>query len=126
MRVLLVEDDEMLGDAVKTHVHRQGHAVDWALTRDEAEASLEAAPYDLVLLDLRLPDGSGLDILKALRAHRDGFKPAERDCQEFCAVGHDDEKERIITWLSRKNFWTSSWLDVIHPRFSARTVCWTI
>ncbi|WP_280640951.1 hypothetical protein [Sinorhizobium meliloti] len=48
------------------------------------------------------------------------------DCQEFCAVGHDDEKERIITWLSRKNFWTSSWLDVIHPRFSARTVCWTI
>ncbi|WP_234840711.1 hypothetical protein, partial [Sinorhizobium meliloti] len=34
----------------------------------------------------------------------------ERDCQEFCAVGHDDEKERIITWLSRKNFWTSSWL----------------
>ncbi len=50
----------------------------------------------------------------------------ERDCQEFCAVGHDDEKERIITWLSRKNFWTSSWLDVIHPRFSARTVCWTI
>ncbi|WP_268815672.1 hypothetical protein, partial [Sinorhizobium meliloti] len=32
------------------------------------------------------------------------------DCQEFCAVGHDDEKERIITWLSRKNFWTSSWL----------------
>ncbi|WP_210214350.1 hypothetical protein, partial [Sinorhizobium medicae] len=41
-----------------------------------------------------------------------------RDCQEFCVVGHDDEKERIITWLSRKNFWTSSWLDVIHPRFS--------
>ncbi|WP_210214054.1 hypothetical protein, partial [Sinorhizobium meliloti] len=32
-----------------------------------------------------------------------------RDCQEFCAVGHDDEKERIITWLSRKNFWTSFW-----------------
>nr|WP_268814998.1 DUF1643 domain-containing protein [Sinorhizobium meliloti] len=28
----------------------------------------------------------------------------DRDCQEFCAVGHDDEKERIITWLSRKNF----------------------
>ncbi|PLU24444.1 alpha-ketoglutarate-dependent dioxygenase AlkB, partial [Sinorhizobium medicae] len=39
-------------------------------------------------------------------------------------MGHDDEKERIITWLSRKSFWTSSWLDVIHPRFSARTVCW--
>ncbi|RVI12065.1 hypothetical protein CN200_24575, partial [Sinorhizobium meliloti] len=38
------------------------------------------------------------------------FEVVDRDCQEFCAVGHDDEKERIITWLSRKNFWTSSWL----------------
>ncbi|MQX01383.1 hypothetical protein [Sinorhizobium meliloti] len=55
-----------------------------------------------------------------------GGSSSSGDCQEFCAVGHDDEKERIITWLSRKNFWTSSWLDVIHPRFSARTVCWTI
>ena len=47
MRVLLVEDDEMLGDAVKTHVHRQGHAVDWALSCDAAEASLETAAYAL-------------------------------------------------------------------------------
>nr|WP_225040421.1 transposase [Rhizobium sp. T1473]MCA0806146.1 transposase [Rhizobium sp. T1473] len=48
----------------------------------------------------------------------------ERDCQEFCAGGHDDEKERIITWLSKKNFWTSFLRDVIRPRFSARTACW--
>lgn len=71
MRVLLVEDDELLGDAVKTYVHRQGHAVDWALSREEAEASLEAAACDLVLLDLRLPDGNGLDVLKGLRARRE-------------------------------------------------------
>ncbi|MGZ2471710.1 response regulator transcription factor, partial [Sinorhizobium medicae] len=88
MRVLLVEDDEMLGDAVKTHVHRQGHAVDWALTRDEAEASLEAAPYDLVLLDLRLPDGSGLDILKALRARRD-------EMPVIIMTAHDQVSDRI-------------------------------
>lgn len=88
MRVLLVEDDEMLGDAVKTYVVRQGHAVDWALTRDEAEASLEAAAYDLVLLDLRLPDGSGLDILKAMRARRD-------EMPVIIMTAHDQVSDRI-------------------------------
>lgn len=88
MRVLLVEDDEMLGDAVKTHVHRQGHAVDWALSRDEAEASLAAAEYDLILLDLRLPDGSGLDILKGLRAHRD-------EVPVIIMTAHDQISDRI-------------------------------
>ncbi len=71
MRVLLVEDDELLGDAVRTYVRRQGHAVDWAMTRDATEVSLAAAPYDLVLLDLRLPDGNGIDILKQMRNRRD-------------------------------------------------------
>ncbi|THV16875.1 response regulator [Rhizobium rhizophilum] len=88
MRVLLVEDDELLGDAVKTYVHRQGHAVDWALTRDEAEASLDAAAYDLVLLDLRLPDGSGLDILKGLRAKRD-------EVPVIIMTAHDQVSDRI-------------------------------
>jgi len=88
MRVLLVEDDEILGDAVKTHVHRQGHAVDWALSRDEAEASLAAATYDLVLLDLRLPDGSGLDILNALRARRD-------EMPVIIMTAHDKVSDRI-------------------------------
>jgi two-component system, OmpR family, response regulator len=88
MRVLLVEDDEMLGDAVKTHVHRQGHAVDWALSRDEAEASLGAAEYDLILLDLRLPDGSGLDILKSLRACRD-------EVPVIIMTAHDQVSDRI-------------------------------
>uniref|UniRef100_A0A7C1T8L8 Response regulator transcription factor n=1 Tax=Agrobacterium albertimagni TaxID=147266 RepID=A0A7C1T8L8_9HYPH len=88
MRVLLVEDDEMLGDAVKTHVHRQGHAVDWALSRDEAEASLGAAAYDLVLLDLRLPDGSGLAILKALRSRRD-------ETPVIIMTAHDQVSDRI-------------------------------
>lgn len=88
MRVLLIEDDEMLGDAVKTHVHRQGHAVDWALSRDEAEASLAAAAYDLVLLDLRLPDGNGLDILKGLRAKRD-------EVPVIIMTAHDQVSDRI-------------------------------
>lgn len=88
MRVLLVEDDELLGDAVKTHVHRQGHAVDWALSRQTAEESLAVTPYDLVLLDLRLPDGSGLDVLKAIRARRD-------ETPVIIMTAHDQVSDRI-------------------------------
>jgi two-component system OmpR family response regulator len=88
MRVLLVEDDEMLGDAVKTHVNRQGHAVDWTLSCDEAEASIAAATYDLILLDLRLPDGSGLDILKGLRARSD-------EVPVIIMTAHDQVSDRI-------------------------------
>ncbi|KPF45824.1 response regulator transcription factor [Rhizobium sp. G187] len=88
MRVLLVEDDDLLGDAVRTHVHRQGHAIDWSLSCDEAEASLAAANYDLVLLDLRLPDGNGLDILKGLRARRDATPV-------IIMTAHDQVSDRI-------------------------------
>jgi len=88
MRVLLVEDDELLGDAVKTHVHRQGHAVDWALSCQTAEENLAVTPYDLMLLDLRLPDGSGLDILKALRARRD-------ETPVIIMTAHDQVSDRI-------------------------------
>lgn len=88
MRVLLVEDDELLGDAVKTHIHRQGHAVDWVLSCDMAQASLDTATYDLVLLDLRLPDGSGLDILKSLRGRRDATPV-------IIMTAHDQVSDRI-------------------------------
>ncbi|SIQ95309.1 two-component system, OmpR family, response regulator [Rhizobium sp. RU35A] len=88
MRVLLVEDDELLGDAVKTHVARQGHAVDWAQNLDDAEANLAAARFDLILLDLRLPDGFGIDILKRLRARRDATPV-------IIMTAHDQVADRI-------------------------------
>jgi two-component system, OmpR family, response regulator len=88
MRVLLVEDDEVLGDAVRTYVRRQGHAVDWAMTREATEASLAAAPYDLVLLDLRLPDGNGIDILKLMRSRRDATPV-------IIMTAHDQVSDRI-------------------------------
>lgn len=67
MRVLLVEDDHVLGGAVREHVASLGHAVDWMLRKDDAEAALETVGYELVLLDLNLPDGRGLDILRDMR-----------------------------------------------------------
>lgn len=70
MRVLLIEDDRILGDAVRDHIAAEGHAVDWSRTLASAREHVAVAAYELILLDLQLPDGFGLDFLKALR--RDG------------------------------------------------------
>lgn len=71
MRVLLIEDEPGLGQAVQEHIAAAGHAVDWVLRLDDAEASLRAVDYGLVLLDLHLPDGAGLDLLRTLRRRGD-------------------------------------------------------
>jgi len=74
MRLLLVEDDAMLGSAVRAGLRQDGHAVDWVRSADEADTAWIAAgksvPYDAVVLDLGLPDGSGLDLLKRARQRR--------------------------------------------------------
>ncbi|HVI31032.1 response regulator transcription factor [Phenylobacterium sp.] len=67
MRVLLIEDDVRLGEAVRDQVAADGHATDWVQTLDEARSGVRAAAYDLLLLDLMLPDGSGLAFLSELR-----------------------------------------------------------
>ncbi|NIA71561.1 response regulator [Pelagibius litoralis] len=71
MRVLLIEDEPFLGQAVREQVAADGHAVDWVKRLDEAESALRAVDYGLLLLDLHLPDGRGLDLLKAMRRHGD-------------------------------------------------------
>jgi len=67
MRILLVEDDTMIGAAVKQGLVQANYATDWAQDADEADIALEAEHYDVVLLDLGLPDRSGLEVLKTLR-----------------------------------------------------------
>ena len=68
MRVLLVEDTAGLGEAVRDQISDDGHAVDWAQNLSFAEACINTTSYNLILLDLILPDGHGLDFLKKLRA----------------------------------------------------------
>jgi two-component system response regulator QseB len=68
MRLLLVEDDSMIGEAARQGLRQEGHAVDWVRDGKEAEAAVLAAPYDAVLLDLGLPRRDGLSLLKAWRA----------------------------------------------------------
>ncbi len=67
MRVLLVEDDGMLGEGVQRGLRHQGHAVDWVQDGLAAEAALAGEPYDVVLLDLGLPRKGGLEVLRDLR-----------------------------------------------------------
>ena len=67
MRILLIEDDYVLGEAVRDHIAADGHGVDWMRALGPAEEALATTAYDLVLLDLNLPDGHGIDLLRALR-----------------------------------------------------------
>ena len=71
MRILLIEDDTVLGAAVRDQIAAGGHSVDWVMRLDAARDAMASAAYDLVLLDLMLPDGLGLNFLKALRGRGD-------------------------------------------------------
>ncbi|RME18045.1 MAG: DNA-binding response regulator [Alphaproteobacteria bacterium] len=72
MRILLVEDDTVLGAAVRDQIGADGHPVDWVTRLDEAADHLAVADYGLILLDLMLPDGLGVRFLRKLRG--DGNK----------------------------------------------------
>ncbi len=67
MRVLLVEDDAMIGEAVQLGLRKQALAVDWVQDGLAAKAALGAGTFDLVLLDLGLPKLDGLQVLRWLR-----------------------------------------------------------
>jgi two-component system OmpR family response regulator len=71
MRILLIEDDAVLGAAVRDQIAADGQSVDWVGRLDAAGEAMAAASYDLVLLDLMLPDGRGIGFLKALRSRGD-------------------------------------------------------
>jgi two-component system OmpR family response regulator/two-component system response regulator QseB len=67
MRVLIVEDDALLGDGIQAGLKQQGFTVDWVRDGVAAEHAIEAEPYAAIVLDLGLPRRSGLDVLKRLR-----------------------------------------------------------
>ncbi|TXI24606.1 MAG: response regulator transcription factor [Roseateles sp.] len=71
MRLLLVEDDPMIGDTLREALRRQGFAADWVRDGQAADAVLASERFDAVLLDLGLPRRSGIEVLKALRARGD-------------------------------------------------------
>ena len=67
MRVLIVEDDPMIGRAVANGLQAEGYAVDWVRDGAAADLALKHGPYDLAVLDLGLPHLDGFEVLKSLR-----------------------------------------------------------
>ena len=63
----MVEDDRMIGEAIRAGLRREGFTVDWVHDANSAARVLPGEPFELVLLDLGLPGGDGLELLKALR-----------------------------------------------------------
>jgi two-component system response regulator TctD len=70
MRVLLVEDTEDVAEAIAVNFARRGHAADRTARCDAAQDALAVQDYDLVILDINLPDGSGFDLLRAMRGEK--------------------------------------------------------
>lgn len=67
MRLLLIEDDELLGDAVKTGLTQFGYIVDWLKDGEAARSALKSESFELIILDLGLPKLSGINLLQAIR-----------------------------------------------------------
>ena len=88
MRLLLVEDDTMIGEAVLDLLRAEHYAVDWVRDGALADAALRSETYDLVLLDLGLPRLDGLAVLRALRARKQRLPV-------LVATARDSVRERI-------------------------------
>jgi two-component system response regulator QseB len=73
MRILLVEDDIMIGESLGRALTQNGHAIDWLRDGVSADAALRAQTFDMVLLDLGLPGREGLEVLRRLRARGDAL-----------------------------------------------------
>ncbi len=67
MRLLLVEDDSLLGEGLHTGLTRENYSVDWVKNGESAIAAIETTEYDTVILDIGLPKISGLEVLKIVR-----------------------------------------------------------
>ena len=88
MRLLLVEDDAMIGAAAQQGLRQDGYAVDWVRDGAQADAALAATPYDLVLLDLGLPRRDGLALLR-------GWRERGRDVPVLIVTARDAVGDRV-------------------------------
>ena len=89
MRLLLVEDDKLLGKGIHTGLRQAGYAVDWVMDGDAADAAVALEPYDLMILDLGLPRRSGLDVL-------DHVRESGKDLPVLILTARDSVNDKII------------------------------
>ena len=100
MRILVIEDDETLGHALREFLSQQGYAVDWLQEGSRVVDTVVGQHYDLLLLDLNLPDKSGLDVLRELRAASETLPVlilTARDGVEDRVAGLDSGADDYVT-----------------------------
>ena len=108
MRILLVEDDTMIGESVLDCLRAEHYAADWVKDGNAADLALRTGPYDLILLDLGLPRRDGLTLLRELRARKDRTPV-------LIATARDAVSDRIADWTRARTTivkpmtWTSCW-----------------
>jgi DNA-binding response OmpR family regulator len=73
MRILLTEDDPILGEGIYTGLKQDGYTVDWIKNATSSDAALQSEHYDAAIFDLGLPDFSGLELLKRVRNRQDNL-----------------------------------------------------
>ena len=93
MRILLIEDDSMIGDGLKIGLTKSGFSVDWFTDGQTGLEAIKSAPYDAVVLDLTLPKMDGLDILQIWRRN-------DEDVPVLILTARDTLDERV-TGLQR-------------------------
>jgi DNA-binding response OmpR family regulator len=95
MRILLLEDDGDLAEVVGLGLRNASYAVDVVGTRADAEASLRTTDYDLACIDLGLPDGDGLDLVRRLAAAADGDGDLRRPRRVLVLTARDAVTDRV-------------------------------
>jgi CheY-like chemotaxis protein len=105
-RILVVDDDQVFGTFALAALESKGHDVDWAGSIEDALASLYAGRYDLVIIDLLLPDGSGLQLLRD--ATDEGLLA---DSAAVILTGHDDFEEPSDIRVFHKSHDLDTFLD---------------
>ena len=89
MKILLVEDDTMIGENIQIALVGEGCSVDWVMDGLAAEAALESMQFDAMLLDLSLPHKDGVDVLQSLRARKN-------DIPVLVMTARDTVPQRIL------------------------------
>ena len=88
LKILIVEDDKIIGDGIQQGLSLQGYATDWVEDKESGETALKRGNYDMLVLDIGLPDGSGVDLLASLR--RKG-----NDMPVLILTAYDDVNYRV-------------------------------
>lgn len=88
MRIFVVEDDDILRDGLEVGLRLAGFSIETAATLEEARAGLAAGGFDVIVLDLMLPDGSGLDLLAEIRL-------SGNDCPVLLLTARDKVEDRV-------------------------------